>query len=157
MDVGVIVYCAELEAPTLRDTARRILEAEAARFGVPLGRSQVLRRRARGGPAMHVMAAADELGANPGDRFELTSTDLIVKGSLATYRIDLATANVRLDRTGRWLSFGTRPTRNTSQYQVPGLPAPDDDVILHRILIRAAILADDDQLAGRDLLRQIRG
>ena len=61
MDVGVIVYCAELEAPTLRDTARRILEAEAARFGVPLGRAEVLRRRARGGPAMHVMAAADEL------------------------------------------------------------------------------------------------
>ena len=61
MDVGVIVYCAELEAPTLRDTARRILEAEAMRSGVPLGRIEVLRRRARGGPAMHVLAAADEL------------------------------------------------------------------------------------------------
>ena len=61
MDVGVIVYCAELEAPTLRDTARRILEAEATRSGVPPGRTEVLRRRARGGPAMHVLAAADEL------------------------------------------------------------------------------------------------
>jgi hypothetical protein len=36
MDVGVIVYCAELEAPALRETARRILEAEAARFAVSL-------------------------------------------------------------------------------------------------------------------------
>jgi len=42
MDVGVIVYCAELEAPTLRDTARRILEAGAARFGVPLGRAELV-------------------------------------------------------------------------------------------------------------------
>jgi hypothetical protein len=104
----------------------------------------------------HEMLTA--LGATPGDRFELTSTDLIVKGSLATYRIDLATANVRLDRTGKWLSFGTRlTTGNIGQYQLPGLPAPDDDKILRRILICAAILAADEQLAGRDLLRQIRG
>jgi hypothetical protein len=68
MDVGVIVYCAELEAPTLRDTARRILEAEATRSGVPLGRTEVLRRRARGGPAMHVLAAADELVRHLGRR-----------------------------------------------------------------------------------------
>ena len=60
-DAGVIVYCAELEAPALRDTARRILAAGATRSGVPLGRAEVLRRRARGGPAMHVLAAADEL------------------------------------------------------------------------------------------------
>jgi hypothetical protein len=61
VDIGVIVYTAELEAPALRETARRILEAEAVRFGVPLGREEVLRHRARDGSAMHVMAAADEL------------------------------------------------------------------------------------------------
>jgi hypothetical protein len=61
MDVGVIVYTAGLEAPGLRETARRILLAEAGKLGVPLGRSEVLRRRARGGPPMHVMAAAGEL------------------------------------------------------------------------------------------------
>ena len=61
MDVGVIVYTAELEAPALRQTARRILQAEAGKPGVPLGRSEVLRRRARGGSPMHIMAAADEL------------------------------------------------------------------------------------------------
>ena len=61
MDAGVIVSTAELEAPGLRETARRILLAEAGKHGVPLGRSEVLRRRARGGPPMHVMAAADEL------------------------------------------------------------------------------------------------
>jgi hypothetical protein len=31
------------------------------------------------------------------------------------------------------------------------LPAVDDDEILHRILICAAILADDEQLASRKL------
>ena len=38
-----------------------------------------------------------------------------------------------------------------------GLPAIDDDEILQRILVRAAILADDEQLASRKLLKQIRG
>ena len=61
MDAGVIVSTAELEAPGLREAARRILLAEAGKHGVRLGRSEVLRRRARGGPPMHVMAAADEL------------------------------------------------------------------------------------------------
>jgi len=61
MDVGVIVYIAELEAPGLRETAQRILLAEAGKLGVLLGRSEALRRRAQGGPPMHVMAAADEL------------------------------------------------------------------------------------------------
>jgi hypothetical protein len=92
------------------------------------------------------------------DRFELTSTDLIVRGSLATYRIDLATANVRLDRAGKWLSFDDRPAPDGARLQqIPGVPALDDDEILHRILIRAAILADDSQLASRKLLKQIRG
>jgi hypothetical protein len=61
MDAGVIVYCDELEAPALRATARRILEAEAARFGVSLGPADVTRRRAGGGTTMHVMAAGHEL------------------------------------------------------------------------------------------------
>jgi hypothetical protein len=46
MDVGVIVYCAELEAPALRETARRILEAEAARFGVSLEPAELVRHLA---------------------------------------------------------------------------------------------------------------
>lgn len=93
-----------------------------------------------------------------GDRFELTRTDLVVRGSLATYRIDLATANVRLDRTGKWLSFDTRLTPGEAcKHEILGLPALDDDEILRRILVRAAILADDEQLASRKLLRQIRG
>ncbi len=95
--------------------------------------------------------------ATLGGRFELTSTDLVVKGSLATYRIDLATANVRLDRTGKWLSFDTRlPPGEACKHEILGLPALDDE-ILRRILVRAAILADDEQLASRKLLKQIRG
>lgn len=61
VDVGIIVYTAELQAPALRKTAQRILAAEAGKLGVPLCRSEVLRRRVRGGSPMHVMAAADEL------------------------------------------------------------------------------------------------
>jgi hypothetical protein len=93
-----------------------------------------------------------------GQRFQLTSTDLIVHGSLATYRIDLATANVRTEPDGRWLSFDTKLTaRQAHDHHILGLPAMDDDEILHRILIRAAILADDELLASRKLLKQIRG
>jgi hypothetical protein len=75
MDVGVIVYATELEAPALRQTARRILEAEAARFGVPLGRTEAMRRRARGGSPMHIMAAADELVRQLGTAADPLSED----------------------------------------------------------------------------------
>ena len=75
VNIGVIVYIAELEAPALRETARRILETEAIRFGVPLGRDDVLRRRARGGPTMHVMAAADELVRHLGAEADPLSED----------------------------------------------------------------------------------
>ena len=61
MDIGVIICTAELEAPELRETARRFLETEAARFGVSLETADVRLRRARGGSTVHVMAAADEL------------------------------------------------------------------------------------------------
>jgi hypothetical protein len=57
----VILSTAELEAPGLRETARRILLAEAGKHGVRLGRCEVLRCRARGGSPVHVMAAEGEL------------------------------------------------------------------------------------------------
>jgi Domain of unknown function (DUF4132) len=90
--------------------------------------------------------------------YRLTDRELIVTGSLATYRIDLATANVQLQPTGKWLSFDTRlGPFDGLDLGVPGLPALDDDEILQRVLVRAAILADDERLASRKLLRQIRG
>jgi hypothetical protein len=91
-------------------------------------------------------------------RYRLTDRELIVTGSLASYRIDLATANVQMEPAGKWLSFDTRPAPPSDGLAgIPGLPALDDDEILLRVLIRAAILADDDQLASRKLLKQIRG
>jgi hypothetical protein len=94
----------------------------------------------------------------PGGRYQLTDTDLVVTGSLATYRIDLATANVRMEPAGKWPSFDTKLTPHGAYNQdVLGMPAIDDDEILHRTLIRAAILADDEHLASRKLLKQIRG
>jgi len=64
MDTGVILYAAQLEAPSLRLTARRILEAEARRFGVSLDTADVLLRLAAGEPELHVVAAAEELLAH---------------------------------------------------------------------------------------------
>lgn len=93
-----------------------------------------------------------------GQRYQLTDRELIVTGALATYRIDLATANVRMEPAGKWLSFDTKPAHpDARNHDILGLPAIDDDEILQRILIRAAILADDEQLASRKLLKQIRG
>jgi Domain of unknown function (DUF4132) len=90
--------------------------------------------------------------------YQLGERELVVTGALATYRIDLATANVRMEPGGKWLSFDTRAAPGKENYHhVLGLPAIDDDEILHRILVRAAILADDEQLASRKLLKQIRG
>ncbi len=60
-DTGVILCAAELKVPALRQTARRIPEAEAKRFGVSLDTGDVLLRRAEGGPELHVVAAAEEL------------------------------------------------------------------------------------------------
>jgi hypothetical protein len=97
-------------------------------------------------------------GLEASRRYRLTDRELIVTGSLATYRIDLATANVRMDPAGKWLSFDTKlPPGKAYNHDILGLPALDDDEILQRILVRAAILADDEQLASRKLLRQIRG
>jgi hypothetical protein len=93
----------------------------------------------------------------PGDRYTLTETDLEVRGSLASYRIDLATANVRMEPSGKWLSFDSKPPEDACRYAWQQMPALDDDEILQRILVRAAILADDELLASRKLLRQIRG
>jgi hypothetical protein len=61
MDVGGTVYTVGPEASALSETARRILEAEAARFGVSLETADVPRRRDRRDSPMYVMAAADEL------------------------------------------------------------------------------------------------
>jgi len=38
----------------------------------------------------------------------------------------------------------------------PWIPATDDNEIPRRITLRATILANDEQLASRQLLRQIR-
>ncbi|HET7013445.1 MAG TPA: DUF4132 domain-containing protein [Streptosporangiaceae bacterium] len=92
------------------------------------------------------------------EKYELTDAELIVRGALATYRIDLATANVRMEPGGKYLSFDTKLSRQAQyDHDVWWLPAFDDDEILRRILIRAAILADDEHLASRKLLKQIRG
>lgn len=93
----------------------------------------------------------------PDDRFHLTERDLVIHGSLATYHIDLATAGVRMEPAGKWLTFDTKPATPADTTDLfPWLPATDDHEILHRITLRATILANDEQLASQQLLRQIR-
>jgi len=94
--------------------------------------------------------------SGPEDRFHLTQRDLVIHGSLATYHIDLATAGVRMEPAGKWLTFDTKQAAADTTDLFPWLPATDDHEILRRIVLRAAILADDEQLASRQLLRQIR-
>ena len=95
--------------------------------------------------------------SGPDDRCRLTQRDLVVHGSLATYQIDLATGNARMEPSGKWLSFDTEraaPAGTTDLF--PWLPVTDDHEVLRRIVVRAAILADDERLASQRLLRQIR-
>jgi hypothetical protein len=95
--------------------------------------------------------------SGPADRCHLTQRDLVIRGSLATYHIDLATAGVRMEPSGKWLSFDTKrsvPAGTTDLF--PWLPVTDDHEILGQIVLRAAVLADDEHLASRQLLRQIR-
>jgi hypothetical protein len=95
--------------------------------------------------------------SGPADRCHLTQRDLVIRGSLATYHIDLATAGVRMEPSGKWLSFDTKrsvPVGTTDLF--PWLPVTDDHEILGQIVLRAAVLADDEHLASRQLLRQIR-
>ena len=61
VDISAIPYAAELEVPALREKARRILEAEAARYGVPVDIAEILVRRGAGGTEIHIMAAVGEL------------------------------------------------------------------------------------------------
>ena len=86
MDTSVILYTAELEAPALRQMARRFLESEARRLGVLLDPAEVLVRRACGGTEMHVMAAACELI----EHLAATEADPLAEDSLCR-------SNIRLD------------------------------------------------------------
>ena len=58
---------------------------------------------------------------------------------------------------GKWLSFDPGPASRSQDNLLTWLPPTDDDEILHRIMVRAAILASDETLASRRLLKQIRG
>src|SRR5258705_2961005 len=52
-----------------------------------------------------------------GGRYQLTDSDLVITQSLATYQIDLATANVPMEPAGKWLSFDTKLTPDPAYNQ----------------------------------------
>lgn len=93
------------------------------------------------------------------DRFVLEDRYLSVRGNLWTYRIDLATANVRVEPSGRLLYFDGRTASFPAAPHAPALgplPPVDDDVILGRIILRAGLLASDDQIHNPSLRKQLR-
>lgn len=62
-----------------------------------------------------------------------------------------------MEPSGKWLSFDTKQAAPASTTDLfPWIPVADDHDILRRITLRATILANDEQLASRQLLRQIR-
>jgi hypothetical protein len=61
VDIELILDAAEIIAPTLKDTARRILTATARDMDVSVELSDVLARRAGGWPEVHLITAADVL------------------------------------------------------------------------------------------------
>lgn len=90
------------------------------------------------------------------DRLELADRQLIVRGTLRTYYVDLATANVRIQPGGRWLSFSpTSGTRSGAGTDLGAFAAIDDDVILGRILDRVQVLVADDRIANPALRKQL--
>ena len=61
MDIELILDSAEIMAPGLKDTARRILEATAAQMDVSLEVTDVLARQTAGWPKLRITAASDEV------------------------------------------------------------------------------------------------
>jgi hypothetical protein len=114
---------------------------------------------ASGGFAEAVSHRREALGALLGDlpdadRFELGQRELVVRGTFRTYHVDLATANVRMDPPGRWLAFDAKIGARAPTSGI--LPIVDDDVILGRVLARAALLARDDKITNPSLREQLR-
>ncbi len=89
------------------------------------------------------------------DQLELEERQLVVRGVMRTYSIDLATANVKMEPPGRWLSIDTHLGAG-SRFRPGPLPAVDDDVILGRIVSRARLLASDNRISNPSLLQQLR-
>lgn len=61
MDIELILDSAEIMAPALKDTARRVLTANAGQMDVSLEVADVLARRAEGWPEVRITAAVSEL------------------------------------------------------------------------------------------------
>jgi hypothetical protein len=58
VDIEVILDAAEVEAPGLREPARRSLQAKALHLGVLLDVSSVIARQAEGLPELHITGPA---------------------------------------------------------------------------------------------------
>ena len=89
--------------------------------------------------------------------FTLDDRFLVVRGSLGTYKIELATANILLDPPGKWLALKSPKPAAIADLMV-GHRRPDinDDDVLDRVIVRARALADDTKIQDERFRQQIR-
>jgi hypothetical protein len=85
------------------------------------------------------------------DRCHVEERFLVVRGRLRTYRIHLGSANILMEPNDQYLCI-VPGRRERSQ---PPLPFDGDDR-LSVILSKAFLLADDDKIRDRTILRQIK-
>jgi hypothetical protein len=97
VDEQLILDTAEAAAPALRALARDILEAEARHLGVSLDAADVLLRRAEGMPALHLIAAADQLLEHLAAAEGTTVPDQGVIAVLARAGAQLLMSGIELD------------------------------------------------------------
>jgi hypothetical protein len=89
------------------------------------------------------------------DRCTLTERNLVLRGSLRTYKIHLGSANIMMEPNGQYLCIV--PDRSASAREQSKLYLPfEGDAILSVILSKAFLLADDARITDPSILHQIR-
>lgn len=111
----------------------------------------------RGSPLVRSRRAAleDVLPRLPvAERGRLEERDLVVRGHLAEYRINVATGSVRFGpgNTDLPLAEGVLPALEASTLYLPF----EDDPILHRIVRIALMLGRDREITDAETLRRLR-
>jgi hypothetical protein len=82
---------------------------------------------------------------------------LVVRGSLRTYRIHLGSGNVMMEPGSEYLCIVPDRSSAAAEREADALRLPfEGDTMLSVILSKAFLLAADDRITDRTILRQIR-
>lgn len=85
------------------------------------------------------------------DRVSLDGRYVVVRGTRATYRIHIGSANVLMEPSGRYLCIVPAPGRKVANVLLPF----EGDGLLTVILSKVALLARDDRITDPEILRQL--